>query len=182
MPDDSEYADQIPFNINSMTIDTILHRIDETMVNSHKIGDGSITLTVQELGGDDRYVQLPNSSVNNIISNWALAETKPMYSYIELTDRPYIPTKLGDLTNDVNYITIEEVEEKNYTTLNEVNNQGFLKAFTETDPTVPSWAKQPTKPTYTIDEINGLQTEINTLRIQIQALQNKIEELEGSNT
>lgn len=31
-----------------------------------------------------------------------------------------------------------------------------LQSFTETDPTVPSWAKQPTKPTYTAQEVGGL--------------------------
>ena len=31
-----------------------------------------------------------------------------------------------------------------------------LQSFTETDPTVPSWAKQPTKPTYTAQEVGAL--------------------------
>lgn len=42
-----------------------------------------------------------------------------------------IPTDLGDLTN----------------------NAGYLKSFTETDPTVPAWAKATTKPFYTYSEI-----------------------------
>lgn len=31
-----------------------------------------------------------------------------------------------------------------------------LQSYTETDPTVPSWAKQPKKPTYTADEVGAL--------------------------
>ena len=31
-----------------------------------------------------------------------------------------------------------------------------LQSYTETDPTVPSWAKQPTKPTYTAQEVGAL--------------------------
>lgn len=31
-----------------------------------------------------------------------------------------------------------------------------LQSFTETDPTVPDWAKQPTKPTYTAEEVGAL--------------------------
>ena len=31
-----------------------------------------------------------------------------------------------------------------------------LQSFTESDPTVPSWAKQPTKPTYTASEVGAL--------------------------
>lgn len=44
-----------------------------------------------------------------------------------------IPTKTSDLTNDA----------------------GYLTSYTETDPTVPSWAKQSTKPTYTASEVGA---------------------------
>ena len=33
------------------------------------------------------------------------------------------------------------------------NDSGYITGYTETDPTVPSWAKQSTKPTYTYSEI-----------------------------
>lgn len=42
-----------------------------------------------------------------------------------------VPTKLGDLTNDKGYI------------------------ITESDPTVPSWAKEPQKPVYTASEVGA---------------------------
>lgn len=45
-----------------------------------------------------------------------------------------IPSKTSDLTND----------------------SGFITGYTETDPTVPSWAKQPTKPSYTAEEVGAL--------------------------
>jgi len=51
---------------------------------------------------------------------------------IATTDQ--IPTKTSDLTND----------------------SGFITSYTETDPTVPSWAKQSTKPTYTATEVGAL--------------------------
>lgn len=44
-----------------------------------------------------------------------------------------IPTKTSDLTND----------------------SGFITGYTETDPTVPSWAKESTKPTYTATEVGA---------------------------
>lgn len=53
-------------------------------------------------------------------------------SYNDLTNKPSIPSKTSDLTND----------------------SGFI--VTETDPTVPSWAKSPTKPTYTAQEVGAL--------------------------
>ena len=44
-----------------------------------------------------------------------------------------IPTKTSDLTND----------------------SGFLTSYTETDPTVPAWAKESAKPTYTASEVGA---------------------------
>lgn len=45
-----------------------------------------------------------------------------------------VPTKTSDLTND----------------------SGFLTSYTETDPTVPAWAKASSKPTYTAAEVGAL--------------------------
>lgn len=53
-------------------------------------------------------------------------------SYNDLTEKPTIPTKTSELTN----------------------NSGFLTE--ETDPTVPAWAKESTKPTYTAAEVGAL--------------------------
>ena len=52
--------------------------------------------------------------------------------YDDLTNKPTIPSKTSDLTNDSGFIT------------------------TETDPTVPSWAKASSKPTYTASEVGAL--------------------------
>jgi hypothetical protein len=51
--------------------------------------------------------------------------------------RTEIPSKLSELDNDSGYIT--EVPDS-----------------TETDPTVPAWAKEPTKPSYTASEVGAL--------------------------
>lgn len=45
-----------------------------------------------------------------------------------------IPSKTSDLTND----------------------RGYITGYTETDPTVPSWAKASSKPTYTASEVGAL--------------------------
>lgn len=45
-----------------------------------------------------------------------------------------VPTKTSDLTND----------------------SGFITGYTETDPTVPAWAKAASKPTYTASEVGAL--------------------------
>ncbi len=36
------------------------------------------------------------------------------------------------------------------------NDAGYLTSYTETDPTVPAWAKAASKPTYTAAEVGAL--------------------------
>lgn len=67
------------------------------------------------------------------ISNWN-AKSNFSGSYNDLTDQPTIPTNVSDLTNDA----------------------GYLTSYTETDPTVPAWAKAATKPSYTAAEVGAL--------------------------
>ena len=47
-----------------------------------------------------------------------------------------VPTKVSDLTND----------------------SGYISSYTETDPTVPSWAKASSKPSYTASEVGAIPT------------------------
>ncbi len=54
--------------------------------------------------------------------------------YNDLDNKPTIPTNISAFNNDT----------------------GYLTSYTETDPTVPSWAKQSTKPTYTANEVGAL--------------------------
>lgn len=55
-----------------------------------------------------------------------------------------------------------------------INDSGFITKYTETDPTVPAWAKQPQKPSYTAEEVGALsqsrlQSGINTALAQAKA-------------
>lgn len=63
-------------------------------------------------------------------------------------DASDIPTKTSQLTNDSGFITDAGVTSW--------NNQTGAVTFTETDPTVPSWAKAPNKPSYTASEVGAL--------------------------
>lgn len=63
-----------------------------------------------------------------------------------------IPTKVSQLENDEHYLTTIP---DNLVTEEELNSKGFLTSYTETDPTVPEWAKQPNKPTYTLEELGA---------------------------
>ena len=59
--------------------------------------------------------------------------------YNDLTNAPIIPT----IPNNVSTFT---------------NDAGYLTSFTETDPTVPAWAKEANKPTYNYSEIANTPT------------------------
>lgn len=68
---------------------------------------------------------------------WAKQPNKPTYTASEVgalpasTAIPTVPTKVSAFDND----------------------KGYLTEYTETDPTVPSWAKASTKPSYTKSEV-----------------------------
>ena len=69
---------------------------------------------------------------NKSSADLGLAAASHSHVKADITDFPAIPSNTSDLNND----------------------SGFLTS--ETDPTVPSWAKQPSKPGYTASEISGL--------------------------
>lgn len=56
-----------------------------------------------------------------------------------------IPTKISDLDNDSEYVTETELD-----------GRGYLTSYTEIDPTVPSWAKNETKPSYSALEVGAM--------------------------
>lgn len=86
------------------------------------------------LGSGNIDIQTQNAvnSVNGKIGNVVL-DAKDVDA---LSSNTIIPTKTSDLQNDSNFIT----------------------GYTETDPTVPSWAKQKNKPTYDYSEIQNTPT------------------------
>lgn len=84
------------------------------------------------------------------------------------------PTKLSDLTDDETHRLVTDAEKaswsaklsvipNDYKTKTENDNLyqpkgNYLTSFTETDPTVPAWAKAATKPSYNYSEINNTPT------------------------
>lgn len=83
-----------------------------------------------------------------------LFQNHPVYyhdgSGIKLWSGAVLPSKTSDLTNDSGFITEEDIP-TNVSAFN--NDVGYLTSYTETDPTVPSWAKESTKPSYTLDDV-----------------------------
>lgn len=86
----------------------------------------------------------------------AKVETKANKSEIpdisNKADKSEIPTRVSQLENDSGYVTSIP---DNLVTEEELQSKGYLTEFIESDPTVPEWAKQPTKPTYTLEELGA---------------------------
>ena len=72
--------------------------------------------------------------------------------YAKISDVPTKPADIGAQPAG-NYLTSIPDE---YVTEDELNAKGYLTSYTETDPTVPSWAKAATKPSYTASEVGAL--------------------------
>ena len=89
-----------------------------------------------------------------------------------LPDDTTIPTKTSDLENDSGFLSsavttfngqsgavtynapVQSVNSKTGAVTLDASDVGAIAQ--ETDPTVPSWAKQPNKPTYTASEVGAL--------------------------
>ena len=119
----------------------------------------------------------------------SLAQVATSGDYDDLINKPTIPevpTNVSAFTNDVGYLTEhQDISGKansadlaavatsgSYNDLSNkptnvsafTNDAGYLTSFTETDPTVPSWAKAAQKPTYTAAEVGATTTsDVNSL-------------------
>lgn len=104
--------------------------------------DGTIPSKTSDLTNDSGFVNTteaanaaPVQSVNGQTGTVILGAS----DVGALQDTTVIPSKISDLTNDA----------------------GYLTSYTETDPTVPSWAKASNKPTYTASEVGAIPTPVS---------------------
>ena len=105
-----------------------------------------IPQNISDLNNDSNFYEKPNTGIpledlaedvmQAIRDSSDLAPVASSGDYDDLINKPQIPSKTSDLQNDSNFLT------------------------QETDPTVPSWAKQPTKPSYTAQEVGALPNDI----------------------
>lgn len=79
----------------------------------------------QGTGGFNAPVQSVNGKTGDVVLDASDVGALP--------DTTKIPSKVSDLEND----------------------EGYLTSYTETDPTVPAWAKEPQKPSYTFVEVGA---------------------------
>lgn len=122
-----------------------------------KADTDAIPTKVSQLTNDAKYItiasvptklsQLTNDSgfITSAAIPTKVSELTNDAKYITSAD---VPTKLSQLVNDTKYITSADIptDVSAFT-----NDAGYLTK--ETDPTVPAWAKESTKPTYTKSEV-----------------------------
>ncbi len=87
-----------------------------------------------------------------------------------------VPTKLSELEDDSNFVRDANYvhTDNNFTTADKERLDG-LTAFTECDPTVPAWAKEPSKPMYTASEVGALSADTVLFSGDYEDLRNKPE-------
>lgn len=88
-------------------------------------------------------ISLAATSANYVIAGptSGTATAVPTYRKLVAADIPSLTkSKISDFPTDVSAFT---------------NDSGYLTSFTETDPTVPSWAKAASKPSYTASEVGA---------------------------
>ena len=153
------------------TID-LSNYVENSSFNAHT-GNSAIHLTT---GDVETQITSHNyltgyTETDPTVPNWAKQTTKPSYTASEIGALPTGTTldnvsdgttrKLSNYATQANF-TAHTGNSSIHITTGEVKSQieayNYITGYTETDPTVPSWAKQSTKPSYTASEVGAMAT------------------------
>jgi len=137
----------------NMTAEAVTLQPDEEATASYANGVLTLGIPKGEKGDDGQggsgAVESVNGKTGAVVLNASDVGALPSTTNI--------PTKTSDLTNDSGFLTSAPVTSVNSKTGSVVLNASDVGAIsTEVDPTVPSWAKQPSKPSYTASEVGAL--------------------------
>lgn len=150
LTNDSGFIDgsQVPSNETDPTVPSWAKQPNKptyTASEVHALPDSTvIPSATSQLVNDSGYIvgaDVPSNETDPTVPAWAKASTKPTYTASEvgaLPDTTPIPSATSDLVNDSGFIVGADVPSN------------------ETDPTVPSWAKASSKPSYTASEVGAL--------------------------
>lgn len=72
-------------------------------------GGNTYTLSSTSQMNSVPYALYAKNIAPEALPSWAQSEEKPVYSYTEIQDAPSVPTKVSELQNDANYITLQQV-------------------------------------------------------------------------
>lgn len=118
-------------------------KVNGTSVVTDRIAVITVPTKVSQLTNDSGFI---TTETDPTVPSWAKASTKPSYNFSEIGSKPTTLSGYG----------ITDAKIANGTITLGSNTITPLTSFTETDPTVPSWAKASSKPTYTASEVGAL--------------------------
>lgn len=131
--------------VHALPDTTVIPSSTSQLVNdSGFITSASVPTATSDLVNDSGFIvgaDVPSNETDPTVPAWAKASTKPTYTASEvhaLPDTTVIPSATSQLVNDSGFIVGADVPSN------------------ETDPTVPSWAKASSKPSYTASEVGAL--------------------------
>lgn len=112
------------------------------------------------MGGNVRVTHIDNTYGTLVFNTWNISDALDIIvsnAVVYYNNAYMLVTLVGDTSGDQwNFSTtnLAQVTDIPTATSDLTNDSGFIT--TETDPTVPSWAKASTKPTYTASEVGAL--------------------------
>lgn len=129
-------AAQIQADWNQTTTTSLDYIKNKPDIKTIKYGKGTIVTTNgaqhSSFGYSNNYISFQDDGNVSITSPYSTSQFR--FNNKEVAVKDDIPTNVSAFTNDA----------------------GYLTSYTETDPTVPAWAKASTKPTYTAAEVGAL--------------------------
>ena len=125
------------------------------LINKPEIPDVSGYVDAADYNSVSKNIELKHGSTVVATVDATAFIKDGMVSDVTITNNILIITFNTDSGKEPIEIPLTDIfNPSNYYTKTEIDNKGYLT--TETDPTVPSWAKQPSKPTYTAQEVGAL--------------------------
>ena len=124
-------------------------------------GDSNITLNPGRIELLASAKTSTNNTTSIIFSTWPYTSGSEI-QHIKLSDgattiNGVVTPTTNDMAANKKYVDDSIATITHPTNISAFNNDvGYLTSFTETDPTVPAWAKESTKPSYTASEVGAI--------------------------
>lgn len=109
------------------------------------------SITTKEVGDVYNVVNANGSTPAGTNYAWTGSDWDALGGTIDLSNYVENSTFTAHTGNSAIHLTTGDVE-------TQITSHNYITGYTENDPTVPQWAKEPTKPSYTANEVGALST------------------------